>query len=391
MGWDDISTIDAQFRLLVDLSTEVVFRVGADARFEWVSPAAERVGGWRPDDLVGRDALEVVPPVSVGDMKGIGDRLLRGEVVRYQGRFRHASGAERWTEIEVHPVLGDDGVLEGAVGVAHDVHDAVTAQRALAESEAHYRLLADHANDVVVKTTPDLIVEWVSPSVEHLLGWPAADIVGTDVRRVVHPDDLPRTEHRGMMGPDASCPPVPSDGFTLRIMKADGCYRWMTSRPRSVLDDDGREVAIVSIWTDVQELVDAREAARLEHARLKSVLDSLVDPHVLLEPIRDDRGEIVDFVYTAANPAALDNNRIATEDLIGARLTEVVSRRNAPELLCQMRGVLATGQPLVVDDYPLASVADDNDEHRFDLRLVRVTDQVSITWRDVTDRHLFES
>jgi diguanylate cyclase (GGDEF)-like protein/PAS domain S-box-containing protein len=394
MQWDDLSSVDAQFRLLYDLSREVVFRVDADANFEWVSPLAERVSGWRTEDLVGRSALELVPPMGIDDMERLGNELLSGEPAQYVGLFRGADGVDRWSQIDLTPMLADDGSLVGTVGVARDVHEAVVAQRALAESEAHYRLIADHSSDVVVKLTPDLIVEWVSPSVHHVLGWDPVEVIGTDVRRLVNPADVPLTEHRGMSDDDPTRPPVPPDGFVLRILTADGRYRWMSSQPRSVRDENGVEIAIVSNWFDVQDLVEAREAARRDQARLKATLDSLIDPHIALKPIRDECGDVVDFVYTDANAAALRDNAMPRDQFIGARLGHVVSRSDVLAIVELLGRVVETGEPLVLDDHPFDPSGDGRDEHRYDVRAVRVSGEpraeVSVTWRDVTDRHDFE-
>ena len=391
MQWDDISSLDAQFRLLVDQSREVVFRVDADANFEWVSPVAERVAGWRPEDLVGRSALEVVPPVGMGDMEQLTAILMSGKPIHYQGLFHHADGADRWTEIEVTPVFDDQGELAGTVGVARDVHDAVVAQRALAESEAHYRLLADHVADVVIKLTPDYVVEWVSPSVEYVLGWRPEEVVGTNVIGLIHPDDVAFSKHRGLTDDNPSRPPVPPDGFVLRILDAHGAYRWMLStRPQSVLGPDGEEIATVSNWTDVQDLVEAREAAHDDQERLRVTLDSMLDPHVMLKPVFDLDGHVIDFVVVEANVAALTASAAQREEAITGVMSDFLSARDLERVVVLLGRVFETGKFLAVDDQPFDSRADDMRVHRYDLRAVKVNDQVSVTWRDVTDRHVFE-
>ena len=63
-----------------------------------------------------------------------------------------------------------------------------------------------------------------------------------------------------------------------------------------------------------------------ERARLAATLDSLMDPHVIFEAVRDDRGEVVDFIFTDANDAAIAYNHSTREEMIGARLTRHPAR-----------------------------------------------------------------
>ncbi|MBI4935554.1 MAG: EAL domain-containing protein [Actinobacteria bacterium] len=391
MQWDDISSLDAQFRLLVDLSREVVFRVDEFGDFEWVSPAVERITGWPPEDLVGRSSLDVVPPAGLDDLAKIEHDLRNGDVVHYLGQFAHADGTARWTEVELRPAYDDVGERMGTVGVARDVHDAVIAQRALAESEAHYRLIADHASDVVVKLDPQLRIRWVSPSVQHVLGWDPDEAEGIDALSLVHPDDVALTDHRGMTDGDPARPPVPPDGFVLRILDAHGKYRWMLStRPRTVFGPDGEEIATVSNWTDVQDLVKARQAAQRDQERLRVTLDSMLDPHVVLAPLFGDDGTLVDFVVVEANVAALVASAARRDEAITGRMVEFLSGRDHLRAVDLLGRVFETGESLAIDDQPFDSRADGMREHRYDLRAVKVNDQVSVTWRDVTDRHVFE-
>ncbi len=50
-----------------------------------------------------------------------------------------------------------------------DVTDRFAAAQALAEQERQYRLLAENAGDVVVRTSDGMAL-WISPSMEEVLG-----------------------------------------------------------------------------------------------------------------------------------------------------------------------------------------------------------------------------
>ena len=121
---------------------------------------------------------------------------------------------------------------------------------------------------------------------------------------------------------------------------------------------------------------------------LRATMDSLLDPHVRLDPIRDENGQIVDFVYADANPAACAYNGLAYEDLVGARLLDVQPGSIGTGLLDKYRQVVETGEPLVQDDFVYAQELAGGEERHYDVRAAPTDGGLSFTWRDVTERHL---
>jgi len=130
---------------------------------------------------------------------------------------------------------------------------------------------------------------------------------------------------------------------------------------------------------------DLHEQLRAERAQARLVLDSLLDPHVILESVRED-GRIVDFVYTAANEAACVYNGLSQDELIGSRLLSLLPGHDEAGLIADYARVVETGQPLLIDDLPYhpetAAAAG-----WFDVRAVKIGESISYTWSDVSERH----
>ena len=134
------------------------------------------------------------------------------------------------------------------------------------------------------------------------------------------------------------------------------------------------------------KLLVAQERLITDKIRLRATLDSLLDPHVMMQPVRDANGVVSDFVITEANVAACAYQGTTRENLVGRRILELFPSRGPSARLEMYRGLMETGQPLVLNDFVYPGEANGDSRH-FDVRAVRVEGAISYTWRDVTDRY----
>jgi PAS domain S-box-containing protein len=125
------------------------------------------------------------------------------------------------------------------------------------------------------------------------------------------------------------------------------------------------------------------------HPRIPArvILDSLLDPHFILAPRRDGAGKITDFTIVDANIAAAEYYNLERDTMPGRRLLEFLPADNAGALMAMTRDAHESGEPLVVNNYAFA-LEIYGQERRFDIRAVRLDDEILWTWRDVTERHL---
>ena len=180
----------------------------------------------------------------------------------------------RWYDIRAAKV-GD-----GAAYTWRDVTERHTSAETLRVSEERYRLLAEHASDVVFLLAPDDTYQWVSPSVTTVLGWGVEEMIGKSSVQFVAAEDQARLvtarEH-------------PLHGIAelaeFRYLKADGSYLWVSGRS-TVIESDGVPVGRVVALRDVHQQVDARLAIESAEARYHLLADHASDLVCLAGPDR---------------------------------------------------------------------------------------------------------
>ncbi|SCW99290.1 MULTISPECIES: bifunctional diguanylate cyclase/phosphodiesterase [unclassified Pseudomonas] len=96
------------------------------------------------------------------------------QLLQCQLRFRHRNGKWRCFDIREQALARDrhDQVTR-IIGVAKDVTEQIEASESLRDSEQRYRMLAESISDVIFSTDNKLSLNYVSPSVQAVLGYTA--------------------------------------------------------------------------------------------------------------------------------------------------------------------------------------------------------------------------
>jgi len=140
-----------------------------------------------------------------------------------------------------------------------------------------------------------------------------------------------------------------------------------------------------------RDRANARLAAALDNseqlgARLRTQIDTMMDPQAILEPIRDSGGRIIDFVCVDANRAACWELGLTRDDLRGRRQLEIFPDGANSGFTALFTRCVENGETIAFDEVPYGRDLPEGVRY-FDIRAVRVgSDAINTTWRDVTDR-----
>ena len=104
----------------------------------------------------------------------------------------------------------------------------------LRRSQERFRSLVQNSVDVNMILGADGQIEYESPAVERVLGFPADDRIGRSAFASIHPDDLGWGEQ--LLKDVVASPGVMVAG-EFRIMHADGSWRWIEAVGKNLFDD----------------------------------------------------------------------------------------------------------------------------------------------------------
>ena len=167
-----------------------------------------------------------------------------------------------------------DGEVTAVFGTIMDVTDLRRAERAAVASEARYRLLADHATDMI--THMDLTGRrlFVTPGSRDLLGYEPEELVGTNPLGMIHPDDAARL--REVLA-DLTTGRRDRAINVNRLQHKDGHWVWVEASLRQLRDDEGRAIGFVAAIRNVTERRLAQEALQVSEARYRILAEATTD------------------------------------------------------------------------------------------------------------------
>ena len=149
------------------------------------------------------------------------------------------------------------------------------AELALRQSEERYRLLAEQGSDVIALIAADGTLTYVSPSVEQVLGYSAAEyaaILADPCLRLVHPDDQARHDaaYAEALAGAERC-------VHCRFRVKDGEDRWVAVTYKPLLSDDHRPLGMRATLQDIHQQVLAEQRLHESEERFRALVQNASD------------------------------------------------------------------------------------------------------------------
>jgi PAS domain S-box-containing protein len=160
------------------------------------------------------------------------------------------------------PSADEFQILDAAPHLAGIAIERQRDEAKLRESERRYRLLVENMSDVIWTMDLDLRTTFISPSVERLCGYPAAEYARLPLEAKMTPASV--AESRQLLssslaehsGPDD---PVQAVTFAHEDLCKDGSTKWCESRISFLRDAAGRPIGIIGATRDISEGKRAEE------------------------------------------------------------------------------------------------------------------------------------
>jgi PAS domain S-box-containing protein len=348
-AWPNPAESDERFRSVLEQMSAAMVEVDDQGEIAYASPTLLSILGYHPDEVLGREAIQWVHDDDVGELVELA-RALRdtGQPTKVSYRAQHKSGHYVWLESSS---VTSYRTLEGRYRILSFVRDITEARRtteALRESEERYHIVTEVSRDIISETDARRRLTYTSPSVEAILGYKAAEVVGADPFTFVRPEDVDRTWARFLEGLGS---PSPVRISPYRVRHRDGSWLWFESTGIRYRKADG-QVRFLAVTRDVTERRRAERERRGLEERMQHAqkLESL---GVMAGGIAHDFNNLLTPILGNTSLALMD---LPADSPVRARLLKVQkATHRAAALTSQMLAYAGEG-PLLVEALNLSQL-----------------------------------
>lgn len=344
---------EERLRHVIESTSDPIVDATPDGIVRGWNRAAERVFGYRADEMIGRSVSLLVPPEARDRLSAtLAAVVAERRSQRYEGLSLRKDGSTLFSETTISPLVDGRGEVVGLAAVAHDLSARKRAEEALARAHASEQRRREALERVNAAT------DVVAAALAELPNAPLPVLLQLFVEQAAAavPCDHAIVEEAGGGGPIAERgrAPAPRDAVTVEVPIAWRQQRlaiFRLSRPRAQGGFSDEEQVIL-------KLLAARAAAAVEISRtysrearerawLASAIDQIPEPVVLV-----DAGGRLKHV----NPAALrltSGGRGASSEL-GFELRrpggETIALDQSPLMRALLRREVVRGEEIRVGD-----------------------------------------
>jgi len=168
---------------IVAASDDAIIGKTLDGTIVSWNKGAEKMYGYKAEEIVGHSISILVPPGKPDELPGIMKQLRRGQRIEsYETTRVHKDGHPIHVSVTISPVKDEAGNVVGASAIARDITKRKQAEAALCLSEERFRVALKGAPVVVFTQDLQLCYTWINAPI---LAWESQDSIGKTDAEIV--------------------------------------------------------------------------------------------------------------------------------------------------------------------------------------------------------------
>ena len=310
-----------RLNLLVDSVVDyAIFMLDPDGVILTWNAGAQRLKGYRAEEIIGRSFKVFYPPESV--QAGWPDQELRNAAA--QGRFEdegwrlRKDGTRFWANVVITRLQSEDGSTQGFAKITRDLTERRQQEETLRRSEEQFRLLLESVQDcaIFMLGPQGHVLTWNSGA-QAILGYRAEEAVGRHFSVFFTREDgkseAPAVELRAALRDGRAV----SEGWRVR---KDGSVFWAKVVLTPVRDAEGRLHGFAKVTRDLSE---QRRLTELERASKRVGVFLAMLGHELRNPLAPIRNAVSVLQRTPDLPPMVERIREILDRQLG-QMTRLV-------------------------------------------------------------------
>jgi PAS domain S-box-containing protein len=298
--------------MLIENIPDVIYFKDTDSRFIRMNKAqAERFGLSNPAQATGKTDFDFFKEEHARPAFEDEQTIIRTgkPIIGIEEMETWPDGRETWVSTTKMPLRDKEGNIIGTFGVSRDITERKQTEKALQESEEHFRELYENAKIGLYRTTPDGTILMANKVFVKMLGYPSfKKLAERNLEKDGYEPTYQRKEFLEKIEKNGEV-----NDFESKWIRQDGSVFFVRESAQAIRDSQGTTLYYDGMVEDVTERKRAEEALNESEERFRSLFTASPDAIMLLDT-SDPSGywPIVD-----CNDIACQMNGYTREELIG--------------------------------------------------------------------------
>lgn len=280
----------SRFQGMVFVAVDAIVSIDTNSRVILWNPAAEKMFGYREEEIMGRSVLETIVPTSYRSQheEGLKRYLKTGQSLLVNQTLemlaQRKNGEVFPVEISIFPSGTKDNMEFTAM--LRDITVRTQARRELQESERKFRAAMDHAAIGMAMLSPEGRWLKANNALCQIFGYTEEELLQTDFRAQTHPDDIDLSNEgvRRLFAKE-----IETFQLEKRYIHRDGNIIWAQLNTALVWSEKGEPLYYISQIQDITRrkqmesqlqnaLAQAQESNRLKSEFLANMSHEIRTP-----------------------------------------------------------------------------------------------------------------
>jgi two-component system sensor histidine kinase/response regulator len=265
----DLGRSQAYLRSIIDNSLDCVVVLDARSGICFANASVQRIFGFAPTELLGKNAFDFVYPQEVEDARQAIAQALAGGHSQLECRLRRADGTWLNCELSCSSIVNP----EGRPSVAVSVRD-ITGRRRIEQARAFLASIVESSNVAIVGIAPDGKIESWNRAAESAYGYTAQEILD-------QPFDLlvPQGENTAaqIIAGITRGEPAHRGLHELRRRCKEGEIITFSVSHFPILDQTGKLIGLADFGRSPSEETRLKKELQEAHAYTRGLIESSVD------------------------------------------------------------------------------------------------------------------
>ncbi len=260
-------------RMVIEEALDATGVVDGHGVIRYMSPSIEKMTGYAVEELIGKSVFDYVHPDDIVELRADFSRgtMTLAQTHKRQFRYRHADGS--WHVVESTGInLLEDPAVAGLVVTARDVTKRIMIEKSLKESEERYRVLIESQGVGICEIDNEDRFVFGNAEAHRILGVANGELPGRSLREFADEEDLEIVREQGRLRRQGV-----RSTYDVAIIRPAGERRILriTGTPR--MDENGKLVASLGVFSDITEVKEAEEALERSQRYYRSLIRNAGD------------------------------------------------------------------------------------------------------------------